>query len=193
MAVYGFLLHDPKFSKSRGNSEDKVVIWACRFYNAEGNDKYSCARAKAVAMRVHQEYSVSKCELHLEDKKGLLKQSGATSSEEQGIFRLKKGKLFSKPKSVIWIQKSEALCTLICEEEANILLAASQLKLLMNAIIEQFGAESFRSAKWINQRPEELYMLLDRLLPCGHLQFLTETDIKKEVSELAASLQKGMK
>jgi len=80
--------------------------------------------------------------------------------------------------------------TLICEDHVNVLLAANQLELLMNSITEHYGSDVEMSAKLVNEKPEELHMLLDRFLPCGHLQFLSESDVKKELAELAILLHK---
>ncbi|GAB5355548.1 hypothetical protein AAMO2058_000214700 [Amorphochlora amoebiformis] len=196
MVVHGFLLHNSKSLDQAGGSksEDEVVVWASRFYDSEGNDKRSCVRAKAVARRVQQEFRVSRCEGNMEDGKGLWHSRAQPANHvSRGVFRLSSSRIFSKPKVVFWIHKSEALCTLICEEKTNVLLAANQLGLIANAIADHFGPEALQGAKWVNQRPEELYMVLDRLIPSGHLQFLTEVDVKKELADLVASLQKSAK
>mmetsp|Transcript_21129 Transcript_21129/g.51702 ORF Transcript_21129/g.51702 Transcript_21129/m.51702 type:complete len:204 (-) Transcript_21129:149-760(-) len=199
MVVYGFLLHGtapetgsskpPPTSASASEGKDKkqsssgeIVVWACRFYDKEGNNKLSCIRAKAVASRVKQEFFVSR------DDENTTHQSSELQSRmnARGVFRLPPSKLFSRPKTVHWLSRSRALCTLICEERTNVLLAASQLELLVEGISKHFGPNAFLSPKIVNEKPEELYMLLDRILPCGNLQFLSEVDIKRELAELAA-------
>jgi len=44
------------------------VTWATRFYDSEGNNKWSCARAKAIAKRVRQEFSVASADMEKEEQ-----------------------------------------------------------------------------------------------------------------------------
>uniref|UniRef100_A0A7S2TI98 Uncharacterized protein n=1 Tax=Lotharella oceanica TaxID=641309 RepID=A0A7S2TI98_9EUKA len=170
--------------------ENEIAIWASRFYSREGNDKWSCARAKAVAGRVRQEFSVSKSEVDIPDKKFARIKSDA-NTESRGVFRIAKSRLFSTPKTVCWLHKSKSICTLICEEHANVLLAANQLGMLANSISTHFGPNALQDAKIINGRPEEFHMLLDRMMPSGHLQYLTQVDATRELALLANVLQKS--
>mmetsp|Transcript_32378 Transcript_32378/g.45143 ORF Transcript_32378/g.45143 Transcript_32378/m.45143 type:complete len:204 (+) Transcript_32378:164-775(+) len=200
--VYGFLLLPAKPAPWKGKSSDAkgksktssepVVTWATRFYDSEGNNKWSCARAKAIAKRVRQEFSVASADMEKEEQ-GMWTRT-ATDPEEKrifrGAFRLPRGKMLSKPKVILWLHKKGVIGTIICEDHVNVLLAANQLELLMNSITEHYGPDVEMSAKLVNEKPEELHMLLDRFLPCGHLQFLSESDVKKELAELAIVLHK---
>eukprot|EP01129_Flabellula_baltica_P005411 TRINITY_DN1962_c0_g1_i1.p1 TRINITY_DN1962_c0_g1~~TRINITY_DN1962_c0_g1_i1.p1 ORF type:complete len:187 (+),score=38.47 TRINITY_DN1962_c0_g1_i1:12-572(+) len=93
---------------------------------------------------------------------------------EEGIFRVQDD-LFVEPVLVLFKVFGQVAYTIVCDEDENILLASNFLLLFTRLLHDHFKKNQQGILNEYLTKPEELLALLHKLLPGGHLLFLSNT------------------
>lgn len=190
-------------------------VWIARFYTPEGNDQSSVPRREAVAERVREEFELQGGTVSAAggggnsggggggggagaggDGGGGGEADGAADAARshrqlRGVFPVAPNRLFGEPAVVVWQQFMDCAYVLVLRADAaNVPLAANFLCVFISAVVEHFGNYAvFSSPAQFYQRPEDVFVLLDKFLPSGQLSYIRGNLVKTLLDEARAMLQ----
>eukprot|EP01124_Arcella_intermedia_P010139 TRINITY_DN16676_c0_g1_i1.p1 TRINITY_DN16676_c0_g1~~TRINITY_DN16676_c0_g1_i1.p1 ORF type:complete len:176 (+),score=34.41 TRINITY_DN16676_c0_g1_i1:15-542(+) len=170
--VYGFLMH---------STDGSCTTYLCSFYGAEGNDSKKALRRNMIVSRVEHEIAIrNKRRANLPNNEGKI--------DEEGIFWVPCGELFSHNEIVLWHQIQSVAYVLICDEHENRMQANHFLQIFPKELADycKFNLQEEKGLEFFT-RLEEAFFLLQSFLPNGQLLFTTPNFIKhlrKEVETI---------
>ncbi|XP_054846212.1 AP-5 complex subunit sigma-1-like [Eublepharis macularius] len=101
-----------------------------------------------------------------------------------GVFRLPPGDPFCESKTVLWLGVQCLGFALVCDLHENLMLAESNLRLLVKGLLEHLKLLS--SGSDVVLKADKTEVLLEKFLPHGQLRFLNEQfvlSLEKEVAK----------
>eukprot|EP00919_Chromeraceae_sp_WS-2016_P056281 GHVR01133592.1.p1 GENE.GHVR01133592.1~~GHVR01133592.1.p1 ORF type:complete len:154 (+),score=17.85 GHVR01133592.1:142-603(+) len=111
------------------------------------------------------------------------------SQKRSGTVRLESCNLFNKRKIVLWKHIETVVVTLLCDDDANLLLGDYFLRVFMHALyMHALHTHSSKNKSNILidlliNKPEEVLTILHKLLPGGELLFANAYLIKAQLLE----------
>ena len=92
----------------------------------------------------------------------------------EGVFRVPRCELLAEPLVVVWRQVLTSSFVIICDELENLVLASNFLSTLVACVCKVFGEGPgvLSAPERLSSAPGKMLVLMDRLLPGGHLQFM---------------------
>jgi len=177
--VFGVIFH---------STDGSCTTFLSCFYGSESNDNKKVKRREIIVQTVEVDIQ-SRRDRRLTERPGRVK----SATDEEGVFWVPRGELFSSPKVVLWRKTKNVAYTLICEEDENPALGSYFLESFPNVLSEYYKKTTPSSTLGMEffLRPEEVLVLLQSFLPNGQLLFISPNLSKHLKKEAENTLSKS--